>query len=330
MLTTDNITRRDNESFDDFALRLYANSQKYHLNCYAVADILNKESGLHKAENSWRIYYKNFRRGMEYQRKLSEGDVSTKILCISDLHYPFNLPIDRFEEYRGRVDILVLNGDLLDCHSLSRFSKSYRISPVEEMIGCRELLIDLIKAISPKSVHVVNGNHEYRLASYVNKNIDCELKELLPDSPLEYMFEDGFKHYDKANGTKTYYSPIKEVFSDIDIQYHSGWWFQYRNTIFCHPKAFSSGILKTAEKALVWFRNNGNVFTSLVMAHTHRIGSYKVGNTIIYEQGCLCNTSKMQYSDGMLVNSQKEGYLYLCLDKDGSVNENATKLVSLN
>ena len=331
MITTNpELCRLDNETFDDFALRLYANGQKYGVNCFEIADILNRESGQHKAENSWRIRYKDFRRGMEYQQHKLDGDVSERILCLSDFHYPFNLPIEKFEGYKGKVDTLVLNGDILDCLALSKFPKSYRVSPVEEMIHGREMLIDLISLIAPKTLIVTNGNHEYRLASYVNKNIDCELKELMPDTALEYIFEDGFTHYDKENGSKTFYTPLKEVFGDIDVRYTSGWWYQYRNTVFCHPKAFSSGILKTSEKALSWFRNNGNVFTSLVMAHTHRIGMYKVGNCTIYEQGCCCKTSKMQYADGMLVNSQKEGFLYLCLDKDGCVNEDATRLVSLN
>ena len=326
------LSRRPDETFDDFALRLYANSRQYGVNCYRIAEILNQESGLHKAENSWRIRYKDFRRGMEYQKfnDDQEAMVGERILCVSDLHYPFNLPLDIFTDYVGGIDTFVLNGDLLDCMALSRFQKSYRISPIEEIIGCRQYLIDLIKMLKPARVIATNGNHEYRLSTYINKNIDCEIKELMPDSPLEYLFEDGFTHYDKANAAKTYYPPLKDVFRDIDFRYTHGWWYQYGGIIFCHPKAFSSGILKTSEKALMWFRNNGNIFDALVMAHTHRIGMYKIGGTMLYEQGCCCDTAKMQYSDGMLVNSQKEGFLYLTRDREGNFKEETTKLVFLN
>ena len=51
---------------------------------------------------------------------------------------------------------------------------------------------------------------------------------------------------------------------------------------------------------------------------------------MIYEQGCCCDTSRMRYNDGQLINSQKEGYIVVCLDKDGHVIEEKTKLVSLN
>ena len=66
------------------------------------------------------------------------------------------------------------------------------------------------------------------------------------------------------------------------------------------------------------------------MSHTHRIGSYKIGNTMIYEQGCCCDTSQMRYTDGNLTNSQKEGFMLFYLDKDGHFLEDKTKNVCLN
>ena len=75
---------------------------------------------------------------LEYDNYINgfEG-VATTILSISDLHYPFAKPLDTFKQYVGKIDILQLNGDLVDCMALSRFSKSYRVSPLEEMIGAR-------------------------------------------------------------------------------------------------------------------------------------------------------------------------------------------------
>ena len=325
-----NLIRHDCESFDDYALRLYANKNTYGLTCWGVANLLNKESGLNKQESAWRKFYTAVKYGIEYQKKKSEHGVTTRILCLSDFHFPFQLPITTFEDYSNKVDVLVLNGDLLDFYGCSKFPKSYRVSPIEEMVGGRLYIINLIKMLNPKRVIAIDGNHELRLCDYLNKNLDCELNELIPDSSLEYLFIDGFNHYDKRNGTKTWYSPIKEVFKDIEIIYAGNWFYQYDDIIFTHPKAFSSGIMKTTEKAMQWFRNEGYTFDKLVMAHTHRLGSYKIGNTFLFEQGCCCDTKKLKYSNGKLINTPKEGFLYLCLNKDGSINEDATKLVSLN
>ena len=50
----------------------------------------------------------------------------------------------------------------------------------------------------------------------------------------------------------------------------------------------------------------------------------------MYEQGAACETSKQNYSDGKLFRSQKEGFIFLCLDMDGKLIQNATELVKLN
>ena len=103
--------------------------------------------------------------------------VATTILSISDLHYPFAKPLETFREFSGKIDVLQLNGDLIDCMALSRFSKVYRVSPLEEMIGVRQYIIDLIEMIKPKRVLVNHGNHESRLGVYLAENLDNELQK---------------------------------------------------------------------------------------------------------------------------------------------------------
>ena len=124
--------------------------------------------------------------------------VATTILSISDLHVPFQLNYDLLKDYKC-VDILQINGDVIDCQALSRFPKQYRISPIEEMILGRQYLIDLIEYIKPKKVVCNYGNHDKRFANYIAKHLDTDLLELLPDTSLELIFVEGFKHYDKKS-----------------------------------------------------------------------------------------------------------------------------------
>ena len=325
-------TRLPGEPFDTYALRLYENAKEYGLTCEGIGAVLNAITGENKTESAWRKYYTAFRKGIEYATNYDEALVKTRILALSDFHFPFQKPIETFAPYKGKIDLLVLNGDLLDCQSISKFLKTYRINPMQEIIGARQYFIDLIDYIHPKKVVVTYGNHELRLGTYMAKTVDNELQELVPMTALDYIFDDGIPHYDRQTRAKTFYEPIRDYFEDIEIEYCGNWWYQLgeNGAIFCHPKAYSSSIMKTTEKAVGWFRNSGIVFPTLVMAHTHRIGSYKLGNTMIYEQGCLCETKKMAYADGMLVNEQKEGFLYLCLDENGKPVEKATKLITLN
>jgi len=70
--------------------------------------------------------------GMKRLIEIIEADnvgsqVDKRILSLSDLHVPFNLPVDYVNAYAGRVDVLVLNGDIEDCQSCSKFPKKYRV-----------------------------------------------------------------------------------------------------------------------------------------------------------------------------------------------------------
>ena len=267
---------------------------------------------------------------VEYDNYIHGVDAAaTRILSLSDLHVPFQLPVDLLSAYRN-VDILQLNGDLSDMQSISSFDKVYRTSPMEEIIETRKYLIDLIEYVNPKNVIVNYGNHDARFESYLAKNLDSDLLELMPQTSLELIFDDGFRHFNKKDRTKIEYKPLKDEFGDIEIEYTGNWYCQIGDAIFCHPRAYSSGMLKTSEKAMMWFRNEGYDFRKLVTAHTHRSGQYTIGNTTIYEQGAFCDVDKNNYSDGKLINSQKEGFIYMVQDKNGNTIDDKTKLVVLN
>lgn len=333
----DSIARHDYESHDDFMMRVGKMVMDGNLTWQMAADIFNKDTGKDYGECAYRKHFKSFYQGVQYQKNLSgvvandNGATKTCILSISDLHIPFQKPVETFKEYAGKIYVLQINGDLLDNQATSRFNKAYRVSPIEEMIVARQYVIDLIDMLHPQKVLVNYGNHELRLGQYLAKHMDNELQELMPETAFDYIFVDGFTHYDRKTRTKVKYPPLRDVFDDVEIEYSGTWYSKYGNVYFVHPRAFSSGPMKTAEKALNWLRNETNApIGSVVLAHTHRLGMYKIGKTMIYEQGCCCETNKMLYNDGNLINSQKEGFIVLNLDFDGNLIEDKTKLVSLN
>lgn len=322
--------RKENEQFDDYFVRLFENKGAYGLSCQDIADKLNAEVGECFGESKWRKEYAAFRRGMTYARQKVMRNIKNRILCVSDTHVSYQLPVDTFADYIGVTDILILNGDIADCQAISKFPKAYRVSPMGELIQTRQYLIDLINYIEPKKVIINYGNHDIRFQQYLAKNLDTDLLELMPKTALELIVQDGFHHYDKQVGSKTFYAPIKEVLADVELVYTDSWFCQVGKTIFCHPISFSCGIMKTADKAVQYFRNEGYSFTSLVMAHTHRIGEYKQGNTVLYEQGCCCDVAKQHYADGRLTPSQKEGFLFLCQNASGDIIRDHTHLITLN
>ncbi len=324
------VSRQFGEDFTSYWIRLFENKDAYGLSCEEIAALLNHDQGVDYGESKWRKDYAMFSKGREYERKLNGSQAADRILCLSDFHVPFQLPVETFSGYAGKVDTLILNGDIGDCQAISKFPKAYRISPMEELIAARKYVMSLIDAIKPKRVICTYGNHDIRFQNYLAKHLDTDILELMPQTSLELILVDGFKHYDKMERTKIAYPPLTEVIDDVEIVYADNWFVQIGDTIFCHPLSFSSSMMQTAKNAMLYFRNEGYDFQQLVMGHTHRLGSYKIGNTMLYEQGCCCDVEKLHYGDGKLTPSQKEGFLYFGQDMNGHTIQNTVNLVSLN
>ena len=251
----------------------------------------------------------------------------TRILCISDMHIPFNRDIKEFFKYKGKVDTLVLNGDIIDNYSMSSFTKMYRLSLVEELIQARELLIELIEEIEPKKVTVVTGNHEIRLGKKIADKIGSDLLDLMPRDALAFLFDTGFNYYDRIKKCKTVYTPIDEEV-DCEVNYVGNFWTKEGKTIFVHPQAFRGTTLGTVGKAYDYFTAIGEDFQSIIMAHTHKLGMYVMNDKYLYEQGTCANLNHMDYQDLKLPkSSQVNGYMYIVQDKDGNLIYDKTKLI---
>lgn len=258
----------------------------------------------------------------------TSAKIANRILSISDLHIPFNLPIETFSAYKGRVDTLVLNGDLEDCQSISKFSKKFRVHFTKEMIATRQYIIDLIHFLNPKTVIITKGNHEHRMGKYLSDMLNDDIMNIMPDSPMDLIINNGFLDKDRLNRTETKYSPIVEVFENtsIDISYTGDWHRKVGKTIFAHPLSYSSGMLKTTEKAVDHFLRKDRDFDTIVLGHTHKVGCYIQGNINLYEQGCCCDLNRLDYNDGLLTLPGQNGFIYICQDKDGNLLSDFTKL----
>lgn len=322
-----NLNREKDETFFEYKLRLCKSkiNKDIDLDWSEIVELLGIDvSADHLRKTAYGL--------IEYDEYINSfGGVATTILSISDLHVPFQLPKELLSDYVGKIDILQINGDVVDCQALSKFPKQYRISPMEEMIEGRQYLIDLIEYIKPKKVICNYGNHDKRFASYFAKNIDTDILELLPDTSLELIFSDGFRHYDKRSKSKIWYEPLCNVFEDIEIEYVDDWKCKIGQTWFVHPLAYRQGALATAEKAKDFLQDTEKEsFDCVVMAHTHSVGDTKKGYIRLIEQGAFCNVDKMNYSNGKLMKPQKEGFAIICQNKNGELIPDKSKVVVLN
>ena len=319
------------ESIDDYRIRLCENKDAYKITYCQIANLLNAETGNNYDESAYRKEYVAFNRGREYEREHSTEYVAKRILAISDLHIPYHYPVDIFSAYVGNVDVIVLNGDVMDCQSISLFPKKYRINLIDEMVEARQYIIDLIELVKPKKVIVLKGNHEYRMLRYLSERLNEDLMNLMPDSPMDLIINDGFKNNDRFKHVELYYPPLRDLFNPqgVEIVYNGDWNCNIGNVVFAHPLAYSSAMMKTAEKALNFFARSGyRKMTAIIMAHTHKVGFYKLGDVKMYEQGCCCNLDMLDYADGKLTDPQQNGYMYICLNKNGDIIEDKTRLIT--
>lgn len=321
-----NYHRLENECFFEWKLRLCKAklNKELDLDWQEISDILGLNvSADHLRKTAYGM--------LEYDEYIHGfNGVGTTILSISDLHVPFQLDYTLLKEYKN-VDILHINGDVIDCQALSKFPKQYRISPMEEMIQGRQYLIDLIEYVKPKKVICNYGNHDKRFANYFAKNIDTDILELLPDTSLELIFKDGFRHYDKRSKSKIWYEPLCNIFSDIEIQYVDDWKVKIGKTWFVHPLAYRSGILSTADKAKDFLQDTDREsFDCVVMAHTHSVGDTTKGYVRLLEQGAFTNVKQMNYLDGKLTRPHKMGFAVICQNTNGNLIGSKSKVVVID
>ena len=327
MILVENYTPLCNETLEEYKYRLFKLKKEEGLSWNDIQFLLNHYFGYSKSTDFIRHESYSARKVEE----IADINVGNRILCISDTHVPFQLGVEQLKDYKGKVDTLVMNGDILDNFSLSKFSKNYRVPMMEEMIKAREFMIEIIEYINPKKVVINYGNHELRFINYLAKKLDPDMLELMPETALDLICEQGFKHYDHRLRTKVYYEPLTQVFdgSGIEIEYTHNWWCKIGKTIFAHPSAYSQGILKTTEKAMDFFLRERVDFDTMVLAHTHKVGFTKVGEIYLYEQGCMSDSSQLTYTDGKLYNKQQNGCIYICQDKIGNLIYEKTRLVLL-
>ena len=321
--------RRKDENYIGFMQRVISAVRSGEIDYGEMGDLLLENDNNYSNDNARKAYY--------FLNKICDKIddeynylVGKRILSISDLHVPFQLPIETFKNYRNSVDLLIINGDITDLSQISKFRGVRRNTPMEDIIETRKYLINLISYINPKEVYATYGNHDIRFMNYLLRALDTDLCDLLPKTQIDLIFDLGFHHHNHQERTKIWYEPLSVVFPDKKIIYTNDWKVQIGDTIFAHPLAYNSGILKTSERAMDFFLRDGYDFKNLCLAHTHKSGEFDVGAIWLCEMGCCCDIVKNNYNDGKLICSQKEGFLYMVQDDEGNTIRNLTKRIVLN
>lgn len=121
------------------------------------------------AHNPWRLPKSE---ESSFESHVVTVEKQTKALVLSDIHVPYhNVPALRAALAEGKKEKcshVILNGDTLDFHRLSRFQKDPRSRSVKEEILRANQLLDAIDQWFPTARKIwKNGNHDERYDNYL-------------------------------------------------------------------------------------------------------------------------------------------------------------------
>ena len=95
-----------------------------------------------------------------------------RILVLSDIHFPFHdknalMSAVEYGKMRG-ADAIILNGDTLDCHTLSRFVTDPRLRDFGREVDYTKTFLRLLRQEFPNAaIYFKRGNHEERYEAYM-------------------------------------------------------------------------------------------------------------------------------------------------------------------
>lgn len=235
-----------------------------------------------------------------------------KILVLSDLHCPYvnKQFLEEAINNNKDADLCILNGDVLDCSSFSKYDNEYDFSIYEE-IKMAKKIFDILSSVF-KHVIYIKGNHEKRFEKFIN---NLPLKQ-----NKEYFLE--------------YANPMINLVNQYkNIIFIDNYFIEVYDIIFAHPSNYSTGILKTVSNVNLDMKAKRNIlpnsnYNAVIIGHTHQLGNaFTEDNIYIAETGCMCNLQPYKYTNSNKTMWQP-GYMVINM-KNKKIDINNSRLFYL-
>ena len=246
-----------------------------------------------------------------------------KIVIAGDFHIPFHdkaLVAALFEREKD-ADVLIINGDLQDFYSISRFTK-YEHVPIDQELAEVTLFLEQASQTWPR-VLVTTGNHDV-------PRFERQLRERLSEDMVkvvEYL----------AGGNLSPIAAIARRFPNVSIakvnvgKHTVSWMAQVNDLIVTHAEKFSITPGATLRKIDEWLGDMHNTLNLapwrvLIQAHTHQLGLFPwSADKLLVEGGCCCLTHGYQLQAKIGGRPQRRGYVTL-IQNDGVTDLNSVRL----
>lgn len=232
-----------------------------------------------------------------------------KIVIASDFHIPFHHKghVAHLFTKEADADLLIINGDLQDFYSVSRFIK-YENVPIERELAEVTLFLEEAAKTWPRIV-IVGGNHDaQRFEKQLRDRLDPEMVRV-----IEFL----------TGGSLSPIAAIAAKYKNISIaKTHVGrhvvsWLAQEGDLLTTHAEKFSitpGAALRKIEECLQDLDRVLNLapWRVLIQAHTHQMAwfPWHAGRLLI-EGGCFCETHGYQLTAKVGGRPQRCGYVTL-------------------
>jgi predicted phosphodiesterase len=239
-----------------------------------------------------------------------------RIVIASDFHAPFHHvgAVARMLDDTKGFDQIIINGDLQDSYSVSRFVKHETV-PWERELAALDTLLSVFAAQYP-DVLIVDGNHD-------RPRFEKALRSMLPLDMvhvLEHLTQGEFSTI-RAMTKRKGYGNIR--FAPIKVGRHSvAWCAQQGDLLVTHAEKYSKVPGSALRGIEEWFSDQHDIlglepWRVLVQAHTHALGWIPWrSDRLLVEQGCMCHVHGYQLDAKVAGRGQRLGYVTLT-QRDG-------------
>lgn len=229
-------------------------------------------------------------------------------LVISDVHIPYhqeNAIMAAVEFSKGKIDSVLINGDLLDCYQLSKFDKDPRNAPFADELEMGGAFISWLKQELGVPIFYKLGNHEWRW----EKLMMNKAPELIGLDVFEW--KGLIEHLDWGVDVIEQNQKIK--FGKLNI---------------IHGHEFKYGVYSPVNPARGIY-NKAKVNT--LVGHWHQESSHSESNlnkdaVTVWSTGCLCTLSP-EYSP-FAYTKWSHGFALLEKDDTGNFHVDNRKIVN--
>jgi len=218
------------------------------------------------------------------RKEVARPTASRKAVILPDLQIPYQdekaLEVALKIVRDAKPDKIILIGDMLDLESFSKFDNlpTYAASTQEAIIRAHLLLAELRKMCPSAEIAVLEGNHDIRLSTHINKNAKAAF---------------GLKRADQPEGWPVMSVPYLTAMDTLDVEYISGYpanryWINQNLQVQHGHRVRSAG--STAKVV------SENERASTIFGHIHRLETqYRTHQTFdggktnaAFGIGCLC------------------------------------------